>query len=402
MALCAFAILKRRSSALYALAGMLAIAIACRGWALNARCYGLVFGCTGLALLSWQFAAEGKRRRWALIGLAIGLITAIALQYYSVFLLIPLAYGELVRWWNSRKTDYPIWAILAGAPLTLVPHLGLLRADARFAQGFYARASWADAVYTQLEFAMWTLVGLSLALAAYQAWSYVSKTSDTRVSGIALPPTHEIAAWTVLSLLPWIVVFVAMYTTHTFVDRYAAPALVCVNLLLIVLVWWAMRGSRMLGVCLLLVFLAIFGVRYGRPLFGSYPLINAEPAKLLLAKAPTEPGPILIPEHAVFLELWYHQPDLRPRLVFASDPANDSDGRVITALSRRTDIRALDYKTFLAGTPRFLLCAAAGEWIQWDLMKRGLLLEPLDRMEKSGSAFELYEVERRARETAAR
>lgn len=391
MLFCVFALLRRRSSALYALAGMLATAIAFRAWALNARCYGLVFACTGLALLCWQNAAGNRGRRWAL-GLGLSLAAGIALQYYSVFLLVPLACGELVRWRQSKRMDYPIGAALAGAPLMLLLQLPLLRADARYIHGYYAQASWAEAVFAQLEFAMWTLVGLTLSLAAYQAWRYVAKTSGAVVPRPALPPVHEIIAWTVLALLPWIVVFVAMYTTHTFVDRYAAPALVCVNLLLIVLVWWTLRGSRMLGLSLLVVFLMIFCVRYGRPLLGSYPLINAEAAKHLLAAAPAEPRPILIPEHGVFLELWYHEPQLQPRLSYVFDAKAGGDGMVIPALSRRTNIRAADYEPFIAANPRFLLCAAAGGETAWDLMKRGFVLKPLTRAD----GFELYEVEQQA------
>src|SRR5262249_20830996 len=42
-------------------------------YAFEARPYGLVLGCSGLALLCWQAAAEGRRRPLALAGLALSL-----------------------------------------------------------------------------------------------------------------------------------------------------------------------------------------------------------------------------------------------------------------------------------------------------------------------------------------
>jgi len=91
MGLCVFAFVLRRLPALYALLAMLFAYNSTRYFATEARCYGLVLGCAGVALLCWQRVTERRRRSLALFGLALALACGISLHYFTVFLLLPLS-----------------------------------------------------------------------------------------------------------------------------------------------------------------------------------------------------------------------------------------------------------------------------------------------------------------------
>jgi hypothetical protein len=109
-----FVFVSRRTSGLY---GVIAMLVPCvtmaHRFALQARPYGLLLGFSGLALLAWQAAAEGRKRRLSLVGLTVALAGVISSCYYGVLVFVPLAVGELTRTLIRRKIDWPVWFAIA-------------------------------------------------------------------------------------------------------------------------------------------------------------------------------------------------------------------------------------------------------------------------------------------------
>lgn len=403
MAACVFALLRRYVPPVYAIAAMLGALVSSSAYGLDARPYGLMLGCAGVALLSWQLAAEGRYRVWALPALALSLTAGIALQYYAVFLLAPFGFGEIVRWRKSRKLDFWVLAILACSPLVLIPHLDLIQAGMKFTTYYWSKSSWPQVVDTEWALAKKTVIGVLAALAANVVWTLWSRASPARqvhTSNPPPPPLHEICACVALALLPVLLVAAAMFTTHTFVDRYAYPALIGVNLLLIVFVSRRTGESTMLGVCLVLIFFAQFAWLYGRVALQPARLRSAEAVRSMLESVPVEHFPIVVYGKGAFMELWYYSPELRPRLAFPLDLEMerrytnvDTEVLIFSALRHRTSHRIPDYESFVKTTPDFLLCVLSTDWIEWEMLRSGLRLKPLVRS-MDIPALELYEVTR--------
>jgi hypothetical protein len=144
MTLCLFRVVAWRASPLFAALAMLfPLASGAFPYAYEARPYGLVLGCAGLALLAWQAATEHARRPLALIGLGGSLAAATSLHYYAVLLVGPLALGELVRSARRRRVDYPVWVAFVAAVVPLAAFLPLIRSARRYAGGSWAPADWA-------------------------------------------------------------------------------------------------------------------------------------------------------------------------------------------------------------------------------------------------------------------
>jgi len=141
--LCSYAFVARRSNRLYGLVAMLFPTVTVAYfYAFEARAYALVLAFGSLALLSWQLATEGVRRRAALMGLAASLALATASNYYAVLLLLPLGLGELVRTRATRRIDRAVWLSLAGALVPLIAFEQLIRASRSYSAHFWGHASW--------------------------------------------------------------------------------------------------------------------------------------------------------------------------------------------------------------------------------------------------------------------
>ena len=408
MGACVFVISRRRVSPVYAIAAMLAVLFSSSANGLDARPYGMTLGCASVALLAWQSAAEGRRRTLALPVLALSLMSAIALQYYSVFLLVPLGCGELARWWKVRKIDFWVLAILISCPLVLIPHRNLMQAGLKVTAYFWSRASLPQAVATEWTFVWKTVTGLVVAFTANLIWNRLFRVSPNylvRDWTPPRPPLHEICACVTLAALPVLIVSAAMFTTHTFVDRYAYPALIGLNLLLIVLLARLNNENKMTGVCLVLAFIALFGAVYGRRAIQPERLQKVEVVSVrrMLDSVPAEPVPIVVAQRQAFIELWYYYPKLRSRLVFPLDLELerrhnniDTEALILSALRHRTSYRVPDYESFVRTTPAFLLCGFSTDWMKWEMLRSGLRLKPLLRSGYEASALELYEVTREA------
>ena len=115
-------------------------------YASEARAYGLVLAFGAVALVCWQAATDGTRRRLALVGLAVALALATSSHYYAVLLLVPLALGELTRSLARRRIDAWIWLALGAGLVPLAGFVQLVRASKGYSADFWGRPSWSDAL----------------------------------------------------------------------------------------------------------------------------------------------------------------------------------------------------------------------------------------------------------------
>ena len=134
--ICIFIFVARRCPAVYASAAMIFPTLTLMFlYANELRCYGLVIGLAGVALIAWQAATGGSSRGLPLAALWFSLAGAMSLHYYAVFLLIPFGLAELTRTWIRKRIDWPVWSVLISSLFVLLIFLPGMRA----AQALYPK-----------------------------------------------------------------------------------------------------------------------------------------------------------------------------------------------------------------------------------------------------------------------
>ncbi len=258
MVLCLFRFAIRRGSSYAALAALfLPFVSSAFRYAIEARPYGLVLGAGGIALVCWQAAAEGERRRLALVGLALGLAAGICSHYYAVLLFFPLALGELVRTISRRRIDLPIWGAFAlgAAPIALLLPL-IANARGRIPD-FWSKPRKGNLT----EFYPWLFPNnptiflvLSGVVLVYLYRRNRPDSPPAAVESRRSFPLHEVVAITVFVLFPTLGYFLAVFATGAFVQRYCLPAIMGISLLAAILVdrqTWSWTAKAAVGVIFL-------------------------------------------------------------------------------------------------------------------------------------------------------
>ena len=91
----------------------------------EARAYGMMLACLGLASLVWQ--REGGGRRWVyLLTLSLSASLAMCVHYYAVFGLVAIGAGQLGRDFSRRRLDVPVWLSLVSSLWVLLLHRPLI------------------------------------------------------------------------------------------------------------------------------------------------------------------------------------------------------------------------------------------------------------------------------------
>jgi len=106
-------------------------------YALEARPYGMLMGCLGLALLAWRKAD----RLPGAAALAILLALAVSLHYYAILAFVPFAAGEAVRWIRTGRFRVAPWAAIILGAFPLVAFWPLLAGY----QAYYKGHLWSTA-----------------------------------------------------------------------------------------------------------------------------------------------------------------------------------------------------------------------------------------------------------------
>jgi hypothetical protein len=229
MTVCLFTFVARRTSAFPALcAAALPLVTTAYWFAYEARPYGLLLGLGGLALVSWQSVTLNRRRVLSLLTLAISLAAAASTHYYGVFIILPLALGEVLRTVTRHRLDMAVWAAFAAPAVALALHLSLIMAAAAYSGAFWAAPQWSDIphFYDYLLYpavvpvaAILVLSGIYIALA-----EGFTPTTDTEPALPSALPLQEVVVACGFIVLPFVMVTLSKVATGAFTYRYAMPA----------------------------------------------------------------------------------------------------------------------------------------------------------------------------------
>jgi Dolichyl-phosphate-mannose-protein mannosyltransferase len=392
MSLCVFAFTLRRFPALYAMVAMLLALNSTRYFATEGRSYGLVLGCAGVALLCWQRAAEPPRRWFLLPGLALSLACGIALHYFTFFLLLPLAFGELARWRASRKIDFPVWIAMMVSPLVLIPNWPLMAAAKPFLKYYWARAPLTSMLEAYSFYFIRYSPALLLPAIIFFIWRYPSVSSSSKRSGPFGMPVHEWVVTGSLVLTPAIVGLICLFTTGIFVERYVVWAVIGFSVFAAAVLFRAVRGDTIAATVAVVILLAVLGGRMFLNFKHADRLVQAADANSDVLQLPANSLPIVFSNPHIFMELaFYADPKLSARFVY---PVNlqlqefytniDTNERLLLALRRRAPLHVPDYDDFVASSPHFLLVAGRQDWLVWHLIQSGFRVTPLQKQAQPG------------------
>ncbi|MDX2168299.1 MAG: glycosyltransferase family 39 protein, partial [Deltaproteobacteria bacterium] len=138
-------------------------------YAAEARPYMLLMACAAAALLAWREATAGAHRRAGLCALLLALAAALYAHFYGFLLFVPIAVGEAVRGWRSRRIDLAIWGVMALAAALALPLLPLARQCLALRPTFWATPTPRRLVWALTLFASVGLVAVLAALLAFGA-----------------------------------------------------------------------------------------------------------------------------------------------------------------------------------------------------------------------------------------
>ena len=381
--LCLFAFVARRAGAEYgALAATFPLVTAARAYAYEARPYALVLGLGALALLSWQRAADSRRRPAWLAALWMSLALADCLHYYAGLLIVPLVLAEALRCRLARRVDWPMALALLSPALVLLAFLPLIRAGIAIGR----ENAWNAPEFMSLVHGYPLLLGYGgAAVLALAALACAARRGGSRRP--AAPPLlnlpEMVAAWAFAGL-PVAVFVAARLVTNMFHPRYGVAMVLGFSLLVAAAVHRAASGRRSVALAAAACF-ALFNLvtgvlvvprEFARGAALRYSLV--ESSRRLFGDLP-----IVVDCPLTFVEKWhYASPETRARLVYVADSesslryvGSDSSERQLTAAAGTVfPFQVERLSEFQAVNRRFL--------IYWEPWAAGW---PLARWRKSGA-----------------
>lgn len=388
MCVAVFAVVRRRSNTAVALAAaLLPVYTAAYRYAIEARGYGLMLGCFGVAVYAWSEAALGRRRAVWLPLLSVSLGAGAWAHHFGALNLAPIVAGELVRDLRRRKPDWGVWTAVGGALAIMLPLMALVSVALGQAGHFWTRADPAGVgdTYLFLVRDLLTaplLVGAGLVIAVGRLERRILAQASTAIR----IPAHEIVAIMVCLLLPILGVAMNNAGLGVFAPRYALSAVlgVCAGVPLFI---WIASGRSRLAAAVLAVWLL---TAVTQPAWASWRAWGAPPDPLarrpLLVKALARGERVCVTGGLMYLQFWYYAPpESRSRLCYLADPAaarrlvgTDSFDVGFMALRRWTAVTVHDYDAFVDAHRAFTVYGAGSGWLLARLAESGATVQQTD------------------------
>ena len=392
MSLALFKFVSRRLSPAYGLlASVFPMTTSAFAYAREARPYGLELAFAALALVCWQQATESNNRLLALIGLWLSFVAAISCHYYGILLILPLAFGELIRTIARRRIDFGIWSCFVGSTLPLLLMLPLILSGAKLSGNFWAQPHWTDiASFYQNLIApgIPSLVAVvTVGVVASRFRRPVPATDSFNVD--AAFPSHEQSAIIGFIALPLAGVLLAKLVTHAFTDRYVLAAVVGLSILFAQAMHKMLRGEFRVAAMVAPFLLAWFGfLEMQEVRSAEHVRQGLESSTTLLQSANKEGLPIVAAELHTFIELSHYSPqDIASHLIYLADPSmaqqflgfGSLDSAMLELVGPWFHMRVVPFHQFLDAKVPFLLYGKVDlksfSWVIRALQERGFRIE---------------------------
>lgn len=396
MTICLYHFVRRRTRPVYGLfAAFFPLFTFAGNFRLEARGYAFELAFAALALLCWQFAADGSHRRLALAGLTFTLAAAISSHYYAAYLIGALLVAELVRGCVLRRPDYPcILAILSGA-LPLLAFRPLLGVVSQGAKHFWMSSPSSHVLYECYAGLVTPGLILGLPVLVYLAMYRGPVTwhdARDRVPGDGcLPPQGdglrlwEAAALAILALMPFAVFLTAFLVPVGFFDRYVILAAPAFAILCVCTLYQLTGGSLAVAGFLLragaLTCLLPWSLWQGITLLQAPSPEKAYNSKTIAPAPVNKDLPLVVADENLFLEDWlYHPAGRKQQFVVLIDyqaaahyANNDTGQRSLFEGSRLWPIPAVNYHDFVSRHSEFLLARLSvhADWMAQQLIADG-------------------------------
>ena len=401
MSACLFVTVRRRMTPLSALCAALVpcVTFAYR-YAFEARSYGLVLGFAAAAYLSWQSLAFHKNRTLWLGCLVLSLAAAASSHYYAMFVLLPLAAGELVRSATRRRFDLAVWIAFALSVVPLAWQLPLIRAGTDYSGAFWSPPQWVKIPDFYVDLLTPALVPFVAILVICGIVAVLTRDRlAARSRAIALP-LDEVAAAIGFIVIPVIAVIAAKLVTGAFVNRYALPAVIGFSVLA------GFGSASALGRNALMRLLVVTSICGWFVLSQARELIQpteatlpvsvesiARPATWLEAvPAAYRDLPLVIADPQTFATLsHYGVREIRTRIVYLADPdralarlgTNSVERGMLDLLKPWFHFNVVPFEPFVATHAEFLVYGDFGRlafinWIVPELHAQGMQTELLN------------------------
>ena len=226
---CLFVLLTRLAGPAYgAVAAAVPLATHALRYSWEARPYGLLVGCAAAAFLCHHLRADGVRPRLAAAGLAAALAAATGIHYYGVLIVLPIAFGELVRAFLARNVDWPVVAALLAPAVPLAIATPLILDAQKYAQAFWTRFNLVSAADFYV-FLLRAGVFPAWRIPNWLGWSFSAAVLVGALAVLLRPGLQRREAPVVataigFTLLPLGGVVVGLLATGAYSPRYVLPA----------------------------------------------------------------------------------------------------------------------------------------------------------------------------------
>jgi hypothetical protein len=357
--LCLYVFVARRKGALYGLCALLMPALTrAYYYSAEARAYGPELGFCGVALISWQAAAEKRHRTAALCGLSLSIAAMILCHYYAVLVYLPLAGAEAIRTRNRGRLDWGVWLALAAGSgpvlwraatiVSVVNSTSHSWTEAYLRQGL---EFWETGLAPAAPFAVLLLIVIAVVVRRTpEDTEYATGAKASRI------PEHEWAVAVLLALVPLVGVIGALMVTHMFNERYALIGIAgfCLLAPMLAAEFTVRRSAAAVAMlCVLAWGMAVRSLDHpyeGNPFDGEPVLREA-----------LEQGPVVIPDGQLYLQMWHYAPErYKSRMIFLLDEAAavkylgyDSIDVGVRVVRRRAAVNVMDWADFARGTREF-------------------------------------------------
>lgn len=376
--ICLFVFVRRRSGAVYGLvAAATAIMTSLFSYAIEARPYSMVAACVAIALVAYQRVSS---LRWAGL-MALALVTANCLHYYSIFALVPFAVAETVYSWQVSNIRWATWiALLVGVSPFVVFWPILAHLKAVLGGNKWLWPSLADLIHVYGNFLNISSY-LGLAIAIVCAVALLGVFFSTAANGLTLRCNsfaNELGTLLserilIVSLLaiPLLVIVTTRLLHGGYMDRYVLYAVLGVPLTAGVVLPQLGRRALILFSVLLVSAIAMQEASFW--FFPRQPLWRlqspTEDVESLLRNAGHTDLPVVIADSFEYPVFDYYAPESLARRLVAVTSApywrSGSPDQALSLMATYYPFKVYDFQVWHSAHPSFLLYSSLGDLQDW-------------------------------------